>query len=140
MKFFLIIFIIPVLCLGQDDLKEIKEVLFKQEFEWNQGSLKGFMLGYWNSDKLEFSSKNDTTYGWQNTYIKYQTNYPTKDKMGKLKFEIIDMQLVSDTTALVHGKWLLIRDNDKSWGGGFTLSFQKFNNDWLIIKDHTTSK
>jgi len=140
MKFFLLIFIIPILCLGQDDLKDIKEVLFKQEFEWNQGNIKGFMLGYWNSDKLEFYSKNDTTYGWQNTYIKYQASYPTKDKMGRLQFKTTDMQLLSDTTALVHGKWLLIRDKDKSRGGEFILSFQKFNNDWLIIKDYTSSE
>ena len=140
MKFFLLIFIIPILCLGQDDLKDIKEVLFKQEFEWNQGNIKGFMLGYWNSDKLEFYSKNDTTYGWQNTYIKYQASYPTKDKMGRLQFKTTDMQLLSDTKALVHGKWLLIMDKDKSRGGEFILNFQKFNNDWLIIKDYTSSE
>ena len=141
MKKLLSLLIIPFLSFGQsEELQKIKTVLYKQENEWNQGNLYGFMLGYWNSDKLEFSSKNITTYGWQNTYIKYQINYPTKEKMGNLKFEIIDAQLTSDTTALVQGKWRLMRINNKTWGGEFILTFQKFNNDWLIIKDYTTSE
>ena len=140
MKKLLVLFIIPFLSMGQGDLQKIKEVLYKQEGAWNQGNLYEFMLGYWNSDKLEFSSEGVTTYGWWNTYRKYRANYPTKEKMGKLQFEIIEAKLTSDSTAFVQGKWGLIRREDKSWGGGFLLTFQKFNNEWLIIKDYTTSE
>ena len=139
-KLLLFLLIIPFLSFGQGDLQKIKEVLYKQEGAWNQGNLHGFMLGYWDSDKLEFSSEDVTTYGWMNTFIKYKKNYPTKEKMGKLQFEIIDTKLTSDTTALVKGKWELIRTSSKPWGGGFILTFQKFNDDWLIIKDFTTSE
>ena len=140
MKKLLLLLIIPFLSFGQGDLQKIKEVLYKQESEWNQGNLYGFMLGYWNSDKLEFSSEDVTTYGWVNTFIKYKKNYPTKEKMGKLQFEIIDTKLTSDTTALVKGKWELLRTHDKLWSGWFVLTFQKFNDNWLIIKDYTTSE
>lgn len=125
---------------NQENIKKIKEVLYKQESEWNNGNLYGFMLGYWNSDKLEFSSENVTTYGWKNTYIKYQDSYPTKEKMGNLKFEIVDVQLTSDTTSIVTGRWKIVRNDNNPWGGDFMLTFQKFNNNWLITKDHTTSK
>ena len=74
-----------------------------------------------------------------NTFIRYQKNYPTKEKMGKLKFEIIDVKLTSETTAIVNGKWELIRTTSKPWGGGFILTFKKINKEWLIIKDYTTS-
>ena len=135
----LLILIFPMLAFGQGDLQKIKEVLSKQEAAWNQGDIYGFMLGYWQSDKLQFSSRDVTTYGWVNTYKKYQKNYPTNEKMGKLQFEIIDLKLMSDTTAIVNGKWELIRNSSESLAGGFLLTFQKFNNDWLIIKDVTTS-
>jgi len=135
----LLILIFPMLAFGQGDLQKIKEVLSKQEAAWNQGDIYGFMLGYWQSDKLQFSSRDVTTYGWVNTYKKYQKNYPTNEKMGKLQFEIIDLKLMSDTTAIVNGKWGLIRKSSESLAGGFVLTFQKFNNDWLIIKDVTTS-
>jgi len=140
MKKILIVLIIPLLSFGQNYQKKIKEVLYKQENAWNHGDLYGFMLGYWNSDKLEFSSQDVKTYGWMNTFIKYQNNYPTKEEMGQLKFEIIDIKLISDTTALVNGNWELIRNPSKYLGGGFILTFQKFNNDWLITKDFTTSE
>ena len=135
----LLILIFPMLAFGQGDLQKIKEVLSKQEAAWNQGDVYGFMLGYWQSDKLQFSYRDVTTYGWVNTYKKYQKNYPTNEKMGKLQFEIIDLKLMSDTTAIVNGKWELIRKSSESLAGGFVLTFQKFNNDWLIIKDVTTS-
>ena len=135
----LLILIFPMLAFGQGDLQKIKEVLSKQEAAWNQGDIYGFMLGYWQSDKLQFSSRDVTTYGWVNTYKKYQKNYPTNEKMGKLQFEIIDLKLISDTAAIVNGKWELIRKSSESLAGGFVLTFQKFNNDWLIIKDVTTS-
>ena len=135
----LLILIFPMLAFGQGDLQKIKEVLSKQEAAWNQGDIYGFMLGYWQSDKLQFSSRDVTTHGWVNTYKKYQKNYPTNEKMGKLQFEIIDLKLISDTAAIVNGKWELIRKSSESLAGGFVLTFQKFNNDWLIIKDVTTS-
>ena len=138
-KKLLLILIFPMLAFGQGDLQKIKEVLSKQEAAWNQGDIYGFMLGYWQSDKLQFSSRDVTTYGWVNTYKKYQKNYPTNEKMGKLQFETIDLKLLSDTTAIVNGKWELIRKSSESLAGGFVLTFQKFNNDWLIIKDVTTS-
>ena len=128
-----------MLAFAQGDLQKIKEVLSKQEAAWNQGDIFGFMLGYWQSDKLQFSSRDVTTYGWVNTYKKYQKNYPTNEKMGKLQFEIIDVKLKSDTTATVKGRWELIRNSSKPLAGGFVLTFQKFNHDWLIIKDVTTS-
>ena len=101
----LLILILPMLAFAQGDLQKIKEVLSKQESSWNQGDIYSFMLGYWQSDKLQFSSGDVTTYGWVNTYKKYQKNYPTNEKMGKLQFEIIDLKLKTDTTAIVKGKW-----------------------------------
>ena len=122
----------------KNESKKIKQVLLYQESEWNNGNIDGFMSGYWNSEKLEFSSKNNTTYGWQKTLEKYKNSYPTREKMGELIFEIIDLKLTSDTTAIVNGTWELIRINDNP-KGNFILTFQKINQKWLIIKDFTTS-
>ena len=140
MKKLVLLIIIPFLSFGQEDIQKIKDVLFVQEKYWNEGDIDGFMLGYWNSEKLEFSSDGETTYGWINTFLKYKAHYPTKYKMGELKFKIIDVKLTSDTTALVNGKWELIRIGDHP-KGTFLLTFQQFSDgEWLIIKDYTTYK
>ena len=120
------------------EIDAIKQVLTTQQIYWNNGDIEGFMLGYWNSEKFEFSSENGTTYGWENTLERYKESYPTKESMGELSFEILDVKLTSDTTAVLDGEWELIRKNDNP-KGSFILKFQKIENNWLIIRDYSTN-
>ena len=121
------------------EISDIKSVLQKQQIAWNNGNIDGFMLGYWNSEKLEFVSESGITKGWRNTLDRYKNTYPNKGLMGVLKFEILDVKLLSETTANLKGKWKLIRKNDNP-KGSFTLTFNKIEGQWLIIKDYTTSE
>ena len=120
------------------EIDAIKQVLTTQQILWNNGDIEGFMLGYWNSEKFEFSSENGTTYGWESTLERYKESYPTKESMGELSFEILDVKLTSDTTAVLDGEWELIRKNDNP-KGSFILKFQKIENNWLIIRDYSTN-
>ena len=59
--------------LNQLEIKSIRTVLIKQQECWNNGDLEGFMKGYWNSDKLIFTSLNHKpAYGWDNTLKRYK--------------------------------------------------------------------
>ena len=121
------------------EIDAIKKVLATQQMFWNNGDIDGFMLGYWNSDKFKFSWVNGIEYGWKNALEKYKISYPTKESMGEFSFEILDVKLTSDTTAVLDGKWELIRKNDNP-KGSFTYIFQKIENNWLIISDYTTDE
>ena len=118
------------------DIDAIKQVLTTQQICWNNGDIDGFMLGYWNSDKFKFSW-HGIEYGWKNALEKYKISYPTKESMGEFSFEILDVKLTSDTTAVLDGEWELIRKNDNP-KGSFTYIFQKIEYNWLIISDYTT--
>ena len=120
------------------EIDAIKKVLATQQICWNNGDIDGFMLGYWNSNKFKFSWVNGIEYGWKNALEKYKISYPTKESMGELSFEILDVKLTSDTTAFLDGEWELIRKNDNP-KGSFILKFQKIENSWLIIRDYTTN-
>ena len=73
-----------------NDINAIKKMLSNQQECWNNGDIDGFMQGYWQSEKLIFTSQNHKpTYGWKNTLERYKNSYPTKSSMGKLKFEKI---------------------------------------------------
>ena len=122
-----------------NEIDAIKKMLTTQQICWNNGDIDGFMLGYWNSEKFEFSWVNRTEYGWENALEKYKISYPTKESMGEFRFELLDVNLTSDTTATSNGKWELIRINDNP-KGSFILNFQKIENNWLIIKDYTTNE
>ena len=119
--------------------EQIKRVLIAQQKAWNEGSIEAFMNGYWNNDSLTFIGKKGITKGWQNTLDNYKKSYPDKATMGTLQFEIISIELFSNTSAQVVGKWDLTRSNDKgNVGGYFTLILKKINKQWVIVSDHTS--
>ena len=123
-----------------NEIESIKKMLTDQQKCWNNGDIDGFMEGYWNSEELIFTSaKHMPAYGWQNTLERYKNSYPTKENMGELKFEFLNVKINSDsTTAQLKGCWELIRKEDNP-KGEFWLDLKKFNDNWLIIKDSTTS-
>ena len=122
-----------------NEIDAIKKVLTTQQECWNNGDIDGFMQGYWNSEKLIFTSlSHKPAYGWKNTLERYKNSYPTKSSMGEFKFEILDLKLISKTTATLKGKWELIREKDHP-NGLFWLDLEKFDASWLIIKDSTIS-
>ena len=48
------------------EIDAIKKVSATQQKCWNNEDIDGFMLGYWNSNKLKFSWVNGIEYGWNN--------------------------------------------------------------------------
>ena len=120
------------------DKQKIIHVLMNQKDAWNKGDLVEYMQGYWQSDSLVFIGKSGINKGWNNTLYNYKQSYPTKEKMGKLSFDIISVEVLSKTSAHVTGKWVLKRSKKEILSGHFTLLFKKINNVWLIVSDHTS--
>ena len=122
-----------------NEIESIKKMLYTQQKCWNNGDIDRFMQGYWNSEKLIFTSlSHKPAYGWENTLERYKNSYPTKSSMGELRFEILDLELTSKTTANLYGKWELIRMKDHP-NGLFWSDLEKFDENWLITKDSTIS-
>lgn len=114
---------------------EILKVMDMQENAWNNGDIDQFMEGYWKSDSLRFSGRN-ITYGWEATKSNYKKGYPDLEAMGKLEFEILNLDVISKDAAIMLGRYTLIRDSDKPTGL-FTLVWRKINGNWVITSDMT---
>ena len=119
------------------DRQQILAVLEKQRAAWNAGDLVNYMQGYQQSDSLLFVGKSGPTYGWKQTLANYQKNYPDKQAMGFLTFDIKKVQFISGDTAFVMGAWHLKRQKDEPQGY-FTLIFKKFKSGWKIVSDHSS--
>ncbi len=120
------------------DQRDIENVLAHQTKLWNNGDIPGFMEYYQKAEDLKFISKNGVTNGWSATLNRYLTTYPDSDTMGKLKFDIIEIDVTSGKTAWILGKWNLERTKLENIGGYFTLLLKKINGKWLIVRDHTS--
>ena len=116
----------------------ITNVLMAQQDAWNAGNIDAFMAGYWQSPDLRFASGGSVTRGWQATRDRYHARYSDRSIMGLLSFDQLEVVELSDDAAIVHGAWLLTRENDAP-SGLFTLVFRKIDGAWLIVSDTTTS-
>ena len=119
------------------DEKSILKILDDQTKYWNQGNLDQFVKGYWHHDSLMFIGQSGVTYGYQNTLNNYKKNYSDTAKMGKLAFDIIKIQRLSQDYYFVVGKWFLKRSVG-DLNGHYTLLFRKINNEWVIVADHSS--
>jgi hypothetical protein len=117
--------------------EKIRNVLAEQQTCWNAGDIDCFMDGYWKSDSLRFIGKSGINYGWQATLDNYKKNYPDKAAMGKLEFDILDVDPMGTEHYLVTGKWKLLRESDEP-SGLFTIIWKRFGDGWKIIYDHSS--
>lgn len=108
-----------------------------QEEAWNRGDLEGFMAAYWKSDSLQFIGSRGLSYGWNTTLSNYKKSYPNQAAMGRLKFTIVSVEVLSRKSAWVIGRWELKRAvGDLS--GYYTLLWKKIGGVWVIVADHSS--
>ena len=118
---------------------EAGAVLAEQTAAWNRGDLVAFVSTYEDSPSITFLGK-VLSHGRSEVLARYRRNYDTPEKMGKLRFEILESRALGADHAMILGKFFLTRT---AAGGGdatghFTLILRKGPKGWKIIHDHTS--
>lgn len=121
----------------QDD---VRAVLSMQEQAWNRADIDAFMTGYLESAEITFQGRSGVTRGYAAVRERYKKAYATPEKMGKLKFTIDEVRLVTPGSALVLGGFALTRTKEAGGdaSGRFSLVFLKTPAGWKIVHDHTS--
>lgn len=120
----------------ESEKENILARLQKLNESWNEGSIEDYMNIHLKGDEVKFVHKNGVNSGWENIYNRYKSYYPTKERMGKLKFDIIHLELLSDSAAFMIGKYSVI--NTEEHTGHFTLLWKKVGGEWYIVVDHSS--
>jgi ketosteroid isomerase-like protein len=119
---------------------DIIKVLVAQEAAWNKGDLQSFIQGYKNSPDTLFVT-HSVFRGVDGMLDEYRHNYPTRAAMGTLAFSELEVHSLDEKFAVVIGRYHL--DRGKKDGGSadgiFSLIFEKTDQGWKIIVDHTSS-
>jgi len=116
----------------------LENILHEQEKAWNRGDIDAFMIPYWKSESLTFSSGGETQRGWNATRDRYKARYPNEKTMGKLSFSNLEVQSLGKDAALMLGQWQLQRD--EPIGGNFSLVWRREGDRWVIMHDHTSAR
>ena len=123
----------------KNDLDIVRNNMSEQENSWNNGDIPGFMKHYWKSDSLSFVGKSGLNRGWKKTLDNYLISYDNKDKMGTLYFNNLSINKIDINTIHIIGSWTLKRNGDLgNLSGYYSLIWQKKNNQWVIIADHSS--
>lgn len=117
--------------------RSVRLILDQQTAAWNRCDLEGFMHGYWESDSLMYIGKSGVTYGYASTLASYRRNYGDTARMGKLRFDLIQVRRLSPRYFHIVGKWSLKRSAGDV-GGHYTLLFKKIRGEWVIVSDHSS--
>jgi uncharacterized protein (TIGR02246 family) len=135
---FLLILLTPVL-VAQSTEQAIRRVMDRQTADWNRGDVRAFMQGYDDSEATLFIGSS-VERGYQRVLERFLSRYGTKDKMGRLTFDNIEVHPLGTDYALVIGNFHLVRSQAAGGdsNGIFTLTFQKKPAGWKIIADHTS--
>ena len=116
----------------------IAQTLLAQAAAWNEGNLEEFMQTYWKDDDLKFVSGGSITKGWSSTMRRYRDKYRGGEGLGKLSFEKLDVDLVTDDVAIVTGRFNLVR-GEETPTGLFSLVMRRDAGVWRIVHDHTSA-
>jgi len=119
-------------------IQQIYDLLESQLKAWNQGDMKGYMQGYWNSDSLQFITAKGITMGYETVLANYSKSFSTRELMGNLNFEITKLNFLDNNYLLaqVVGTWK-VQTANKTSNGTFSLIIKFFGNTPKIIIDHT---
>lgn len=112
-------------------------MLSAQVVQWNNGSIDGYMKGYWENDSLLFIGSKGPRYGYQATLKRYKEAYPDADHMGTLTSTITSMKKLSTEYYFIVGRWELKRKAGDV-GGSYTLLLRKIKGEWVIVSDHSS--
>jgi ketosteroid isomerase-like protein len=115
---------------------QVRAALDAQQVAWNRGDLDAFTATY-DRDAV-FVSGDEITRGSRAVLERYKKKYSDREKMGTLTFADLEITPLSETAAVVLGRWSLKRVNDEPHGR-FTLIFRKISGGWRIVHDHTSS-
>ncbi len=130
----------PLHTASQQELDIIK-VLLRQETAWNKGDIDTFAKGYKDSPDTIFISRTQISRGFQGMIAEYRQNYPNRGSMGTLAFSELEVHPLDATIAVCIGKYHL--DRSKKDGGNadgiFSLVFEKTDEGWKVVVDHTSS-
>jgi ketosteroid isomerase-like protein len=120
------------------DRSLVENVLRDQAAAWNRGDLAGYMAGYANTPALVFTSGGKVRRGWQATFEAYRAKYGRDTRsMGKLAFELMQIDAVGPDGAVVLGRWS-VTESEHPGSGVFTVVLERRPEGWRIVHDHTS--
>jgi uncharacterized protein (TIGR02246 family) len=121
-----------------DDPQRIRALFESGCAAWNRGDIDGYLADYWHSDKVRWVSEGMVSYGFEAIASAFKSRFNTPENMGKLEVANLEIQLLSESDALVFGGWTQTTRTARR-NGVFTVHMKKIDGEWLVVSDHSST-
>jgi ketosteroid isomerase-like protein len=120
------------------DVEEQIRDRFKEATEaWNRGDLNTYLAGYWDSEETRWISGGMIIRGVEAIRARYKSLYDSPEKLGKLEVKDLEIDILTDSNALLVGKWSHTA-GQLTRVGVFTIHMKKIQGEWVIATDHAS--
>ena len=113
----------------------VHDLLKRQQDAWNAKDMPGFLSHYQMTDDTTFYADGTIEQGWVMIGDRYTKRPP--EKMGRLEFTGLRIDMMSPDRAAVRGRWAT-DDGREQRSGLFTLLMRRLPEGWKIVHDHTS--
>lgn len=142
LSIFCLTFSLILSCPAEPLQTEVQSALLQGMEAWNRGDLDTFLKGYVQGPEMTYTASGRVVRGIDELRTRYQKAYGTsKESMGQLRFEGIEVTPLGEGYALAMGRWAVDfgpRSKEPKSGGIFSLVLRKTPEGWLILHDHTS--
>ena len=114
----------------------VRATVRAQAAAWNEGNLDAFMDVYARDDNLIYVSGDEVTRGWSAARKRYRDRYDGPAGMGRIDFEKLDAELVTEDVAVVTGQ-LRHAIGEEISKAVFSMVMKREQGVWRIVHDHT---
>jgi ketosteroid isomerase-like protein len=105
---------------------------------WNRGDLDAYLAGYWDSQETLYITSGTILRGIDAIRGAYTSRFDSPEKMGKLDLKDLEIDLLTESDALVVGTWSHTAGRGVR-RGVFTVHMKKIGGEWVIVNDHTSA-
>ena len=112
---------------------QIKSMLKNRVHAWNSGNFESYIAYYRNFDNLSVTIGDRKRKGWQSVFDFLKSEF--NPQMGTMRISELEIDTVSDESAIVAGKWTLQQVNDVT-SGQITSVLKRVEGTWKITAEH----
>ena len=112
---------------------QIKSMLKNRVHAWNSGNFETYIAYYRNFDNLSVTIGDRKRKGWQPVFDFLKSEF--NPKMGTMRIADLEIDTVSDESAIAAGKWTLQRENDVT-SGRITSVLKRVEGTWKVTAEH----
>lgn len=117
----------------------IRSALDSSAAGWNRGEIGDFLASYRRSDSTTYIGSGGLRSGFTQLRQRYEPVFSGEARRDSLRFSDVRVRGLGEGRALSIGRYTLVRDDSITGTGWFSLVWERMQDRWWIVHDHSSA-